>query len=65
MSDTNRVDHNDPKANMYGILPCPKCSKAYRWPTGPKHSKNPSSIICDDCGFIEAIAPVTTRKDGE
>jgi len=48
------LDHNDPKANMYGVLPCPKCGSEFRWPTGPAHPTDPNTIICDDCGYKES-----------
>jgi hypothetical protein len=50
---TNNIDHNNPKANMFGFLPCPKCGDKCRWPTQPIHSEHPNSIICDGCGFVE------------
>lgn len=54
-----QFDLDDPRRNMFGILPCPKCEGTHRWPTQPVHPKHPSSIICDDCGHIE---PITKEK---
>lgn len=48
---TNRIDNENPQANMYGVLPCPKCGSHYRWPSQPVHPQHPDSIICDDCGW--------------
>ncbi len=44
---TNIVDVNNPDANMYGCLPCPKCKSAYRYPM------QDGLIHCDDCGHRE------------
>jgi hypothetical protein len=49
--------HDDPRANMFGLLPCPKCGGKHRWPTRPDHPKSPNRIVCDDCGYEAAIAP--------
>jgi predicted nucleic-acid-binding Zn-ribbon protein len=54
---TNRIDHDDPRANMFGILPCPKCGNTHRWPTQPVHPKHPNCILCDACGFVEPYDP--------
>ncbi len=56
VSTTNRVNHDDPRSNMYGVLPCPKCRSKYRWPTSPTHPKHPKCIVCDECGFVESTA---------
>lgn len=53
MSDTNKIDYDNPKANMFGILPCPKCGDEHRWPTQKSNKEHPDSIVCDDCGFVE------------
>jgi len=34
--------------NMYGCLPCPKCSSKYRW-----SRDYDGLIICHDCGFSQ------------
>lgn len=51
---TNVIDINDPAANIYGCLPCPKCGSKFRAafmvndiPTDPLR------IECDVCGFKE------------
>jgi ribosomal protein L37AE/L43A len=36
--------------NMYGCLPCPKCSSKYRW-----SRDYDGLIICHDCGFTAAL----------
>lgn len=56
---TNIVNVNDPKANMYGCLPCPKCKKPYRYvhKRTPWHGVPPDheyDIICDNCGYTES-----------
>jgi predicted RNA-binding Zn-ribbon protein involved in translation (DUF1610 family) len=43
------VDFNNPEANMFGVLPCPKCGSIFRWPT------QRLTIQCDDCGFVEPL----------
>ena len=50
MSDTGKVDMNDPRANMFGCLPCPKCGSEYRILSSER-----SVIECDDCGLDEPI----------
>jgi len=55
MTNTAKVDCDNPAANMYGCLPCPKCQSEYRWPTRDVHPTDPSMILCDDCGFKEKI----------
>lgn len=52
---TGIVDWKNPRANMYGCLPCPKCGSKKRWPTRPDAPKNPNSVVCDDCGFVEPL----------
>jgi ribosomal protein L37AE/L43A len=47
VSPTNRVDVNQEGANMYGVMPCPKCKSEYRYP------RKDGLIWCDDCGFKE------------
>ena len=59
MSRLNIVNVEDPKANMYGCLPCPMCGSKYRWSTQPVHPKHPNSIICDDCGDV---TPITVEE---
>lgn len=48
------VDVNDPKANMYGCKPCPKCREVYRFPM------TDGTVQCDSCGFSEPIAEGST-----
>lgn len=50
-ADSGVVDWEDPQANMYGCLPCPKCGSEYRasYDNGP----DAGMICCDDCGFKE------------
>ncbi len=40
------IDESDPKTNMYGCLPCPKCKDRFRWPD------NENIIRCDACGYL-------------
>ncbi len=52
---TNRIDYDDPKANMYGCLPCPNCGSRFRF---PYHSGKPGDtnvIRCDDCQSEERL----------
>ena len=58
MSETNTVNVMQEGANMYGCLPCPSCHSVYRWPTQEMHPTDPSTILCDDCGFKEPIGHV-------
>jgi ribosomal protein L37AE/L43A len=44
---SNRIDTRDPRANMYGCYPCPKCGSKYRYQT------QDLVIQCDGCGFTE------------
>ena len=46
-----KLDMNNPKANMFGALPCPKCDSEYRTPY--KHEDGP--ILECDCGFKEKV----------
>lgn len=50
-----QVDYDDPKRNMFGLLPCPRCGDEHRWPTQSVHPTTPNSIICDRCGYVELI----------
>ena len=44
----NIINYNDPKRNMYGCAPCPKCNSVYRF------ARNTDCVIvCDDCGHEE------------
>lgn len=61
---TNRIDLNDPRANVYGVFPCPKCGGTHRWPTRPDHRTHPNVIVCDDCGLIEPLGPDVTGEGG-
>lgn len=54
MSDTDKVNVNNLRANMYGCLPCPKCGGEFRVPY------DKGTIECGDCGFIEPIAASQT-----
>jgi predicted RNA-binding Zn-ribbon protein involved in translation (DUF1610 family) len=57
VSDTGRLSLDQPNANMFGVVPCPKCGSAYRFPSQRDATQiPPHSIICDDCGFVEPIA---------
>lgn len=60
---TKQFDHDDPKRNMYGVLPCPKCGSRFRWPTQPVHPEVPNVILCDDCGHREPITPENYHAD--
>ena len=50
---SNVVDFDDPKRNMYGCAPCPKCKSAYR---AAYHRTPRLTIECDDCGHRELAA---------
>lgn len=50
---SNVVNVNDPKANMYGCLPCPKCKSAFRYVVKNEALSTERGIICDDCGYVE------------
>lgn len=63
LKPTNRIDHEDPRCNMFGLLPCPKCGAKHRWPTQAIHKTHPSSIVCDDCGFVEPMAKEDMPED--
>ncbi len=56
---TNVVDVEQPSANMYGCLPCPRCQSVYRVPYVS------GWIHCDDCGFRERAGgePATGRPE--
>lgn len=41
------LDFDNPDANMYGCVPCPKCRSRSRWPD------QQFRIHCDECGRIE------------
>lgn len=45
---TNKVDLEQKDANMYGVVPCPKCKSEFRYPRN-----DDNMIVCDDCGFKE------------
>lgn len=51
LSPSQVVDTRNPKANMFGCLPCPKCGRAYRYTV--KGKTRPIDIECGDCGFTE------------
>jgi hypothetical protein len=40
------IDEDNPNANMYGCLPCPKCGSRYRWPDAE------NVLRCDDCRYL-------------
>ena len=51
-----QIDYDDPKRNMYGVLPCPKCGSKYRYPmryTAPQSTG--LVIVCDDCKTNEPV----------
>lgn len=48
----NVVDIANPKANMYGCLPCPKCGSEFRTP------QKSGWIKCDDCGYGVTLTPL-------
>ena len=54
------VDYENPKANMYGCLPCPKCGSKHRAVFG---SKRFPRIECDECRFHEKVK--TTEAGGD
>lgn len=45
------INESDPRANMYGCVPCPKCGSKFRAPFGGQN-KEPLRIKCDDCGYV-------------
>lgn len=51
------LDLYDPKNNMYGCSPCPKCKSEYRWPASKTDSDRriAGRVVCDDCGFIDDL----------
>lgn len=55
MSDTGKVDLKDPRANMFGVLPCPKCGNEFRFTVETGETNEPVAIQCDDCGFSEPV----------
>lgn len=65
MIPTNRINLNDPAANMFGIYPCPQCGCTRRWPTRPDHPTYPNSIRCDSCGLVEPTGEDVTYGDSE
>lgn len=70
MSDSGQLSIRDPKANLFGARPCPKCSGYYRIPytaASPvtkvyeqkENTTCPHGVIdCESCGFIEPITGV-------
>ena len=42
-----KINTGDPKENMYGALPCPRCRSIYRVPY------QNGFLECDKCGYIE------------
>lgn len=59
MSDTSRVDMSHPDANMFGVLPCPKCRQPYRVIEVAALHDGVETICCDDCGFTEPVTSAT------
>lgn len=59
---TGVVSVLDPRANVYGCLPCPKCYDTYRWPSRPDHPQHPDSVVCDACGYVERIIATLDDK---
>jgi hypothetical protein len=57
MAETNRVDLEQPNANMYGCTPCPDCGGKFRVPY------QDGRIECCDCDFTERAAPTMGDKD--
>jgi hypothetical protein len=49
---TDRIDFDNPAANMYGFLPCPQCGGVYRC----CYVREPRVIVCDSCGHRESLA---------
>ena len=47
------VDFENPDANMYGCLPCPKCSSKHRASYKGGRKDGTTEIRCDRCGFSE------------
>ena len=56
--EKNPYDPDNPLANMYGFVPCPKCGSAFRCAFNNK----PGVVQCDECGFEE---PCTPEEDQE
>jgi hypothetical protein len=56
---TGRVDINQPDANMYGCLACPKCRGDHRYVAGHRERDgavaNVGEIICTECDFREPV----------
>lgn len=53
MNETNKIDLTSSTANMFGVLPCPKCKSEFRVPM--KKENGQIVIRCDDCNTEEEL----------
>ena len=62
VSASGIVDDEDPDANMYGCLPCPRCGSQYR-ASFQRVGGSARDVACDECGFREpAVDRETLEK---